>query len=56
MNGEKTLPQQIVIYDAREETGRVYDTVYTESQVQATILRCLNRHGSKSNARVASAR
>lgn len=49
---EKTLDQQVVLYDAPGETGVIYETAYTETQMQAARLRCQNAHGAKSNPRV----
>lgn len=47
-------PQTVVIYDKPGETGVVYDTAYTESQMQRGILAVRNHHGSKCNARTIS--
>jgi hypothetical protein len=51
-----TLEQQVVIYDPPGETGKVYDTCYSESQMQHTLLRCRNNHGASCNARVLTGR
>lgn len=47
--------QHVVLYDSNEETGKVYDTAYTESQMQRTIFNCRNHHGSRCNARTITA-
>ena len=52
----QSLPQQVVLYDKPGETGVVYDTAYTEAQMQRGILAARNHHGSKCNARTKLAR
>ena len=47
----KLLTQQVIVYDGDGETGRVFETAYTESQMQAALLRCRNHHGSGSSPR-----
>ncbi len=51
MSEGRTLPQWVIIYDGDGETGRIFETVYTESQIQSATLRCQNHHGSRSNPR-----
>lgn len=45
------LDQHVVIYDAKEETGVVYATAYTETDIQRTLHNCRLRHGTRCNAR-----
>jgi hypothetical protein len=51
MSDRKALPQWVVVYDGDGETARIFETAYTESQIQSATLRCQNHHGSRSNPR-----
>jgi hypothetical protein len=49
--------QYVILYDKRGERGVVYDTAYTEAQLQDAIKRCVRRHGrmgTKVRSRLAS--
>lgn len=43
--------QHVVLYDKPGETGVVFDTAYTDSQMQRGIMAARNHHGAKCNAR-----
>lgn len=55
MAAETTLPQRVVVYDGDRGKATIFETVYTDDQVQQALVRCRGHHGSKVNCRVMSA-
>lgn len=46
------LSQRVVIYDSGRGRGLVYDTAYSEKQIERATKNCATRHGRRrSNAR-----
>ena len=45
------LEQHVIVYDAKEETAKVFDTAYGEQQIREAVKRCADHHGHKSNPR-----
>lgn len=39
-----SLGQQVIVYDKRGQKGVVYDTAYSEREVENAIRRCRARH------------
>jgi len=39
------MEQRLVIYDKPGRKGAVYDTAYTDQQVEEAVKRCVSEHG-----------
>lgn len=49
------LPQLVVLYDGKGETGRIFTTAYSDPQIQRAITHCRRVHGQRCNARLVNA-
>lgn len=43
--------QHVIVYGSAKGKAVVFDTAYTEGQIEETIKRCVQAHGSKANVR-----
>lgn len=48
--------QLVVVYDAFGDLNRVFDTGYSEVQIQSAFRRCLERFGRQANVRTMGAK
>lgn len=50
------LPQRLVVYDAPQERAKVFDSAYTDPQVDRALMLCKAKYGRRAKCRVMTAK